>query len=97
MRRRRGNLWFGIGLQAWSLGLEASTVMGLRTLKIAQGGARGRAETQRMVSEKIEAAAALQALALTGALGVTAPRASARTIAHYRRKVRANRRRLSKG
>ena len=96
MGRRRGNPWFGIGLEAWSLGLEASTVMGLRAMKIAQGGARGRAEVQRMVSEKVEAAVALQTLALTGGLGATLPGASARTIAHYRRKVRANRRRLSK-
>jgi hypothetical protein len=96
MRRGRGNPWFGIGLQVWSLGLEASTVMGLRALKIARGGPSARAEAERMVSEKVEAAAALQVMALTGALGATAPHASARTIAHYRRKVRANRRRLSK-
>ncbi len=96
MRRRRGNPWFGIGLDAWSLGLEASTVMGLRAMRIAEGGPGARAEAQRMVSEKVEAAAALQVMALTGALGATAPSASARTIAHYRRKVRANRRRLSK-
>ena len=97
MRRRRRNPWFGIGMDAWSLGLEASAVMGLRALKIAQGGAGGRAETQRMVSEKVEAAATLQVQALTGGLGGTPASVSARTIAHYRRKVNANRRRLSKG
>lgn len=96
MRRIRGNPWFGIGLHAWSLGLEASTVMGLRTLKIAQGGARGRAEARRMVSEKVEAATALQLRALTGGLGATPASASARAIAHYRRKVKANQRRLNK-
>ena len=97
MRRTRPNPWFGIGLDAWRLGLEASTVIGLRTLRIAQGGASGRAEAQRMVSEKVEAAMALQTRALTGGLGATPASASARTIAHYRRKVKANRRRLSKG
>jgi hypothetical protein len=49
-----------------------------------------------MVSEKVDAAIALQARALTGGLGGTPASAAARTIAHYRRKVKANRRRLSK-
>jgi hypothetical protein len=94
--RRRGNPWIGIGLDAWALGLEASAVIGLRAMRLAQGGVAARAEAQRMVSEKLEAALALQAQALTGGLGATPASASKRTIAHYRRKVNANRRRLSK-
>jgi hypothetical protein len=35
-------------------------------------------------------------MALIGALGWSAPAAAIKTIAHYRRKTRANRRRLSK-
>jgi hypothetical protein len=97
MKRSRANPWFGIGWDAWRLGMEASTVIGLRTLKIAQGGAAGQAEAERMVSEKVQAGMELQALALTGGLGVTPASASARTLAHYRRRVGANRRRLSKG
>ena len=97
MKRSRSNPWIGIGLDAWRLGLEASTVMGMRSLKIAQGGPAAEAEAKRMVSEKIDAGLALQTLALTGGLGVTPATASARTLAHYRRKVRANRRRLAKG
>jgi hypothetical protein len=93
---RRRNPWFGIGMSAWSLGLEASSVIGLRTLKLATGGAAGEAEARRMVSEKIDAGFALQALALTGGLGSTPQTAAAKTLTHYRRKVRANRRRLSK-
>jgi hypothetical protein len=96
MTRRQTNRWVGIGFDAWSLGFEASAVIGLRALKIAQGGAAGQAEAERMVSEKVDAAMALQTRALTGGLGVTPASATARTIAHYRRKVRANRRRLSK-
>jgi hypothetical protein len=94
---RRKNPWVALGFDAWMLGLEASTVIGLRTLKLAAGGDSAAAEATRMVSEKLAAAAELQALAATGALGMTAPRAAAKTLAHYRRKVRANRRRLSKG
>ena len=97
MSRRRGNPWFGIGLDAWRLGVEASAVMGLRAMKIAQGGAGGEAEIERMVSEKAAAAMELQLRALTGGLGLTPASASARTLAHYRRKVRANQRLLSRG
>ncbi len=49
-----------------------------------------------MVVEKIDAAVALQGLAMTGALGATASSAASKTLSHYRRKVRANRRRLAK-
>ena len=96
MRRSRTNPWIGIGFDAWRLGLEASTVIGLRTLRLAQGGEAARLEAERMVSEKVDAGLALQALAMGGGLGLTPARASARTLAHYRRKVSANRRRLSK-
>jgi hypothetical protein len=90
------NPWFRTGFYAWSLGLEASSVIALRTLKIAAGGVAAEAETRRMVSEKLETGLALQALALTGGLGLTAHSAATKTLAHYRRKVRANRRRLAK-
>ena len=93
---RSRNPWLRLGWDAWSLGLEAGAVMGLRTMKIAAGGPAADAEARRMVSEKVDAAAALQTLAMTGALGFTAPQVAGKTLAHYRRKVRANRRRLGK-
>ena len=86
----------GIGWNAWSLGVEASSVIALRTLKIAEGGPAAVYETERMVSEKIDAAAALHALAMSGGLGFTPAGAASKTLAHYRREVRANRRRLAK-
>jgi len=94
-RRRRSNPWLRIGFDAWSLGVEASAVIGLRTLKIAAGGPAGEAEARRMVSEKLDAAAELRTKALSGGLGITGAGAATKTLAHYRRKVRANRRRLS--
>jgi hypothetical protein len=93
---RRRNPWIGVGLDAWALGVESSAVIGLRTVKIALGGAAGAAEAERMVSEKIDAAIALQTLAMTGALGFSPAGAASKTLTHYRRKVRANRRRLAK-
>ena len=91
------NPWFCAGFYAWSLGLEASSVIALRTLQIAIGGRAAEAEAHRMVSEKIDAGLTLQALALTGGLGLTPNSAATKTLAHYRRKVRANRRRLERG
>lgn len=93
---RARNPYVRLGWDAWMLGAEAATVMGLRAMKIAAGGAAGEREARRMVSEKIEAAQVLQVMALTGALGVTAPSAVDKTLKHYRRKVRANSRRLSR-
>jgi hypothetical protein len=83
-------------VDGWALGMEASAVIGLRTLALAGGGAAAQAEANRMVSEKIDAALGLGALAFAGGLGPNAVTMTARTMAHYRRKVRANRRRLSK-
>ena len=91
------NPWFRVGVNAWSLGMGASSVIALRTLKIAAGGVAAEVEARRMVSEKIEASLALQALALTGGLGQTSYSAPKKIVAHYRRKVRANRRRLARG
>jgi hypothetical protein len=93
---RSRNPWLRIGFDAWALAFEASSVIGLRAMRIAAGGASAEDETRRMVSEKIEAGMALQLKALSCALGPTAPVAAARTLQHYRRKVRANRRRLAK-
>jgi hypothetical protein len=97
MARTRGNPWISIGLDAWRLGLDASVVIGLRAVKIAAAGPGGATETKRMIAEKVEAGLTLQTLALTGRLGATPASVSARTLAHYRRKVAANRRRLTKG
>lgn len=90
------NPWLRLTLDSWSLGMEASAVIGLRTMALATGGAKAQAETSRMIQEKIDAGLELQARALTGGLGLTAATATRRTLAHYRKKVRANRRRLSK-
>jgi len=87
--------WLRTGFDAWLLGLEASSVIALRAMKLAAGGAAANAEAQRMIREKIEAGLALQKLALTGKLGRTAQGTAAKAIRHYRRKVRANRHRLS--
>ena len=86
--------WFGVWLDALSLGFEAASVVGLRVLAIGAGGAAGLTEAQRMISEKIEATLTLQAKAVTGGLGITAFSAAMGTLDHYRQKVLANQSRL---
>jgi hypothetical protein len=89
------NPWVRIALSAWALGFEASSVIGLRVMKIAAGGPAAEAETRLMFREKFQAGLAIQGKVLSGALGKTAHTATSRALAHYRRKVRSNRRRLT--
>jgi hypothetical protein len=91
------NPWMRAGLSAWALGIEASTVITLRMMKLAAGGTAAEREAHRMVAEKIKANLDLQTKAMTGGLGLTPKSLTEKTLAHYRRKVRANRRRLKGG
>jgi hypothetical protein len=96
LKRRTPDLW-SFSLDAFALGLEAQQVIALRMAKFAMGADLGGHEARRMVTEK--ASAAVQAhMGLVQAMA-TGDMASApeRTLAIYRRKVRANRRRLSRG
>ena len=77
------------------LGVEAWMVMGLRTAKIAAGGPAATLEAQRMVVEKSAAALEAQfAAGLALATGATHHAAGRKALAGYRRRVKANRRRL---
>jgi hypothetical protein len=89
------NTWLRLNMSMMQLGAEAGGVMALRMMKLAAGGAAATAEAELMVSEKILAAAEIQRNAWTAAFTGAAHLTPQRTIAHYRRKVRANRRRLS--
>lgn len=91
----RSPSWFSLAVDSWSLGMEASTVVGMRMLRLSQGGPAAADEAERMVREKLEAAADLGALAITGRLGATSETAASRTLKHIRGKVRANRARLT--
>ena len=80
----------------WMLGAEASSVMALRTMKLAAGGAAANAEAELMIREKFAAGVELAKQAMFGQLGGTMPGIGSKAVAGYRRKVRANRRRLSR-
>lgn len=78
------------------LGIEASSVITARVVKMSSGGEAAKREFELMFSEKAEAGAELQTkLAKLGARA--APEAAlATTLRHYRKKVTANRVRLSR-
>jgi hypothetical protein len=93
----RKDPWIGVFFDTWSLGIEASSVIAARIMKLTAGGeASNTEEARRMIAEKVEAGLTLQTLALTGGLGKTPQSAARKTLAHYRRRVRANRHRLRK-
>jgi len=94
---KRKDPWTSLAFDSWSLGLEASTVIGLRMMKLAAGGAAAQAEAQLMVGEKVATGMTLPMLAMTGQLGASGPAIAAGSLAHLRKKVRANRRRLARG
>ena len=84
--------WLRAGMDAWTLGLEASAVVALRTAKLAAGGGEAAREAELMVAEKVRAAVELQA----ALLGATPLGGTQLALRHYRGKVAANRRRLSR-
>ena len=86
--------WASASLDAWALGMEASAVIGLRTAKMAAGGVDAAEEARLMVSEKMLAAFELQTALVTGRLGDNPLTGTKKTLRHYRRKVKANRKRL---
>lgn len=81
--------WIGLSLDALQLQVEAQRVIGLRLIKLAQGGPAAHIEAHRMITEKT---AALAEAALTLATGGSATK----VVRRYRSHVRANQRRLSR-
>jgi hypothetical protein len=92
------NPWLALGMKAFQLTVEAQTVIALRMLRLAAGGARMEAEAARMVSEKVLAAGEAQAAATAAAMrGSKSHVVAGKVLRAYRKRVKANRRRLSRG
>lgn len=91
------NPWLTLTLNTFKLSIEAQSVIALRMLRLAAGGARGQAEAQRMVTEKAAAAAQAQIAAAAALLsGREHHVAAGRALRIYKKRVRANKRRLSR-
>lgn len=91
------NPWLALSSQAALLGLEAQRVMALRLMRMAVGGARGQAEAQRMVTEKMAAFVEAQAAVVAGAIeGNGVGRLGKKALGPYKKRVRSNARRLAR-
>ncbi len=76
---------------------EAQSVILLRGLRMAQGGARAEAEVHRMITEKTAALTQAQVAAIAASLkGNSKPRIAKKVLSVYAKRVRRNKRRLSK-
>jgi hypothetical protein len=92
------NPWLQLSLKAVEMGMEAQSVIALRMLRLATGGARRmEAEASRMVTDKVAAAAEAQAVAAVSALSGRSPHVVVRKAPRVvKKRVRANKRRLSR-
>jgi hypothetical protein len=93
--KRQRPSWLSLSFNAWQAGLEAQQVIGLRLAKLAGGGNSVVVETTRMTSEKLYALWEAQTVAAIAALTGKSGLIPSRTLALYRRKMRANRKRLT--
>jgi len=91
------NPWLTLGFNMWRLGLEAQAVMALRLTRLAAGGVLAEREAARMMSEKSLAAFQAGLTAATmAATGRGTPAIGRAVVRGYRKRVRTNRRRLSR-
>jgi hypothetical protein len=93
--RRSTPSWLGLSLRTWQATLEAQQIIALRLARLAGGGHSAWTETTRMTSEKIAALGEVQTAAMVAVLTGKAAAVPSRTLALYRRKMRANRKRLT--
>ena len=81
--------WMRLMFESSLLGLEAQRVIALRMMALAGGGSRAQAEAQRMITEKLFAL-------IRGGSMLTAGKPPTSVVRHYRSRVGANERRLSR-
>ena len=91
------NTWCTFSLQAARLGWEAQSVIALRMMRLATPSAGSRTEARRMVTEKVAALAEAQAAAAVAAIkGGKDHHVAKKVLGVYKKRVRANLRRLKR-
>ena len=91
------NDWFALSLQTAKLGWEAQGVMALRVMRMAAQPAHSQTEARRMVTEKVAALAEAQAATVAAVIeGGKNHHVAKKVLGVYKKRVRANRRRLTK-
>src|SRR5580700_12191629 len=91
------NDWCTLSVQAARLGWEAQGVMALRVMRMATQPARSQPEARLMVTEKVAALGEAQAAAVGAVVGGgKSHRVAKKVLGVYKKRVRANRRRLTR-
>jgi hypothetical protein len=91
------NPWLAFSLNAFQMGVEAQSVIVLRMVRLASGNARSETEATRMVTEKIAAAAEAQAVAAMATFtGHPQHVVATKALKIFKKRVRANKRRLTR-
>lgn len=93
-RRNPAFEWLFVAHEAWWLWAESLMVISMRSGMFALGRPGSEREARRMVSEKFFAAAMLP-LAVAGS-AAQPPKVAKKVVTHYRKRVSANRKRLSR-
>jgi hypothetical protein len=94
---RTWNACVALSSQAALLALEAQGVMALRFIRFAAGGPAFQSEKDRMITEKVQALAEAQtAAAIATMRGADSRQVAKKVLGVYKKRVRRNRRRLSK-
>lgn len=91
------NSWFFLIFKTIQLGFESQNVIALRMMRFATGGAAASTEARRMIADKIAAGVEVQAAAASGiASGHKDTVVAGRILRVLKKRVRANKRRLSR-
>ena len=91
------NPWFTLARDAARLAIDAQSVVALRLVRFASGTHFDWREAQRMTTEKVAALAQVQVATAVGLTsGKRAPAVAKKAIGIYGKRVRGNRRRLSR-
>ncbi len=96
MPRTSPKTWPDLAFASWTLMGEASMVVWLRSMRLMMGGPLAAREAGRMISEKAAANLTLGAALMAGGPAQSPEDLAAAALAHYRKPVRANRRRLAR-
>jgi hypothetical protein len=91
------NPWFSLALKTIQLGYEAQSVIALRMMRFAAGGATAQTEARRMIADKVAAGIEAQVVAASSvASGHRDTVVAGKVLRVLKKRVRANKRRLSR-
>lgn len=91
------NDWCALSLQTARLTWEAQSVIALRVMRLAAPGSGSQTEARRMVTEKVAALVEAQAAAVAATIkGGKSDSVAKKVLGVYKKRVRANRRRLTR-